>query len=129
MRLVPLLFLLVACSSHAEPEPASSAWSEVTGERVTVAWRADGGLVRNEDMDVELRVTNEGAPVAGAAIDVRGWMPDHGHGMVREPAVREVGGGHYVVEGLLLHMRGHWDVDVSVKADGWDDTARIEVDL
>ncbi len=116
----------------AEATPEHGGWTVGASDdgRFEVAWRATGGAVpRNEPFEMEVLVRRGGDPVEGATVKVRGWMPDHGHGMVREPLVREVGGGRYHVEGMLLHMRGEWDLLIDVTKDGVADTARSALEL
>jgi len=60
--------------------------------------------------------------VVGAAITVAPWMPEMGHGVFEKPVVREIGGGLYSVENIILIMGGRWDLRIHVKADGAEDT-------
>jgi len=95
-----------------------------------VAWRSlAGDLPRNRDFDMEARVLQDETVVVGAQVRVRGWMPAHGHGLVRSPPVTEVEPGLHRVSGMLLHMRGHWKVFFDVIHDGVGDIAAFEVEL
>ncbi|MDP6540073.1 MAG: hypothetical protein QF903_07625 [Planctomycetota bacterium] len=49
-------------------------------------------------------------PAAGIELAFDARMPQHGHGMRREPRVSELGEGRYRVEGILLHMPGYWEL-------------------
>ncbi|MDA1098475.1 MAG: amidohydrolase [Proteobacteria bacterium] len=49
----------------------------------------------------------ENAPFAGE-VRVGAAMPAHGHGMNYKPAVQKTAPGLYYAQGLMLHMRGHW---------------------
>ena len=121
----------------ATSAPAAAAFdlddwhvAEATPTDVTVAWRpATGRVPRNEPFEAEVRLLRGGAPVSGAHVVVDGDMPAHKHGLVRKPVVREVGDGRYAVEGLLLHMRGSWVVEVQVTVDGKIGTATYELEL
>jgi hypothetical protein len=74
--------------------------------------------------------TSSGDPVTTAEISVLGGMPLHDHGMPTRPRVTEyLGEGRYRLEGMRFHMNGHWEVSVTVKADGKVDTAVIALDL
>lgn len=58
----------------------------------------------------------QGAPVAGAAIDVGGHMPGHVHGLPTQPRVtREMAPGVYLVEGLKFQMEGWWVMQFSIR--------------
>ena len=95
-----------------------------------VAWRSDPApLPRNVACSLDVQLLRDGAPLAGARLEVRGWMPDHGHGLVREPTVIDQGDGRFRVDNLLLHMRGLWDLDFLVTEGTVGDRARFEVTL
>lgn len=95
-----------------------------------VAWRAVSGEVpRNREFELDVRVRRDGVLVGGATLAVRGWMPDHGHGTVREPIVTEVAPGEFRVVAMLFHMRGAWDLSFEVTKDGVTGTARTVVTL
>ncbi len=97
----------------------------------TVFWRpADGeDIPKNEEFALEVKLEKNGAPVSGAALAVRGWMPDHQHGMARQPRVTELGGGRYRVDGMLLHMRGHWQLFFDVTDDSAHATFAFDLEL
>lgn len=140
--------LAVACAGPVEREPAAAPattepaapeaepvrddWRRATapGGRYELAWRpADGEIPRNEEVELELRLELDGRPCPGVRVAVRGWMPDHGHGLVREPLVADLGDGRYRVEGLLLHMRGHWQVIFDVGEGAERDALVFDVEL
>lgn len=107
-----------------------SDWYVKEGESITVAWKPSGGTVpRNESFDMDVRLLRNNQPCSGARIVVSGWMPDHGHGMVRIPQITEEGDGCYRVTDMLLHMRGHWDLVFEVHAGTANDTVRFMLDL
>lgn len=115
------------------PEPAAT-WVEGTTAKGTyrVRWRPAAESVPLNDyfeLEVDLTRAADGAPVAGAGVHVRADMPAHGHGMNVVPAVREVGGGRYRAEGLLLHMRGHWKLGIDVIVEGTAESADFDLDL
>ncbi|MAF64565.1 MAG: hypothetical protein CMJ84_02745 [Planctomycetes bacterium] len=67
----------------------------------------------NEVFAVEVSVftdekRREPAVAVELAFDAR--MPQHGHGMRREPRVQRLGDGRFRVEGVLLHMPGYWEL-------------------
>ena len=91
-----------------------------------------GSIPINEGFEVEVFVTrNDEAktPVTGAEVAMTCFMPDHGHGMLREPRSREIGDGRYLVQGFLLHMDGFWTVSATVVVDGLAATADDELNL
>lgn len=98
-----------------------------------LTWSPVGGSIPiNEGFEVEVLVTrNDEAktPVTGAEVAMTCFMPDHGHGMLREPRSHEIGDGRYLVQGFLLHMDGFWTVSATVVVDGLAATADDELNL
>jgi len=145
--LLPTLLLVLspACVANKSEQPAPppttpvltgtaeldpSLWNLAFDETGTyeLAWRPEGGKVpRNEEFVVEALLLREGEPVSGARVALRGWMPDHEHGFVRQPLVTELGDGRFRIEGVLLHMRGNWQLFFDVEEG--KDYATIGFDL
>jgi hypothetical protein len=122
------------------PEPAadglpdfdSGTWTRVPSRAGTyvVYWRSlTGSVPRNQDFDMEVWVVRDGAPATAAHLGVNAWMPDHGHGMLREPRAEARGDGSFLVEGMLLHMRGHWTLLFDVLEGTSAETAEHGLDL
>jgi hypothetical protein len=124
--LVPGLVLGVsACAGPAEearPEAPEAPQSETPDPdwrtaatpdgRTTCSFRVVGGgdPPRNEDFELEVVLERDGERLRGAELVVSGFMPEHGHGMVRWPRTTPREDGSFLVEGMLLHMRGHWQL-------------------
>ncbi|MGZ3417965.1 MAG: FixH family protein [Polyangiales bacterium] len=64
-----------------------------------------------------------GAPVSGATITVKTWMPDHGHGSSIVPAVADSGGGKYALTRLNLFMPGIWEITFTIARGDTTETA------
>jgi hypothetical protein len=98
-----------------------------------VTWIPIGGFVPvNEHFELDVTVARADearTPVSNAAVVVDCQMPDHGHGMLREPRSEALGDGRYKVRGMLLHMGGHWTVALNVIVDGIASTADDTLDL
>lgn len=127
-----------AAASPDTPDPATppidlSGWQVAVGEHglFRLAWRPKDRAVipRNEDCQVEVLVLRDDAPCAGARVAVSGWMPDHNHGLVQVPVVTELGEGRYLASGVLLHMRGHWQLTLEASLGAELDVARFDLDL
>ncbi len=59
--------------------------------------------------------TADGAPVENATIVIDGGMPSHNHGLPTAPNVEaELGGGAYRVTGMRFHMRGDWEIRLTI---------------
>jgi hypothetical protein len=70
--------------------------------------------------------TREGEAVTDAAIDVRGGMPIHTHGLPTQPAVVELGGGQYRVEGMKFHMPGDWQITLTIDSSAGTDSVTFD---
>jgi len=115
-RALLAILLLSACGDQASEAPHPKLdltdW-HVAGDEdgLSLGWKPiDGPVPRNEEFELGVVVLDQGRGLAGVQLDVRGWMPDHGHGLVTTPRVVDEGSGAYRVEGLLLHMRGDWQL-------------------
>lgn len=92
----------------------------------------DGRIPINEHFSVDVTLTRNDetrTPVEGASVTISCFMPEHGHGMLREPRSEEIGEGKYRVNGFLLHMDGYWTVSVNLLVDGLAATAEDELRL
>ncbi|WP_373047513.1 FixH family protein [Vulgatibacter sp.] len=131
---VPLALLGGCMLMGGRPNPNANTSTTRFSEsgRYEVSYRPDVTPVPRRALHswtVELR-DRAGRPVDGATIRVDGGMPDHGHGLPTQPAVREaLGGGAYVVDGMKFNMGGYWVVDLAIDAPGGDDTVRFELNL
>ncbi|MFT7462015.1 MAG: hypothetical protein ACI9EF_000351 [Pseudohongiellaceae bacterium] len=124
----------------AEPsfvEPVSevldlSGWTVSSGASgfYDLAWRSvDGTVPRNEVFDMDVLLLRNGQSLTGPQVRVRGWMPDHSHGLVRTPLVTNLGDGRHRVEGVLLHMRGLWQLMFDVTDGQQTDCVTFELSL
>ncbi|HEX6884298.1 MAG TPA: hypothetical protein VF530_13045 [Planctomycetota bacterium] len=114
------------------PDFTAPGWTRVESRAGTyvVHWRTPAGAIpRNADFDLEVWVLRDGAPPAELLLDVNAWMPDHGHGMLRRPRAERQPDGSFRVEGLLLHMRGHWQVFFEMFEGTLAETAECAVEL
>lgn len=85
----------------------------------------------NEPFDLTLEVERkaDGAAAEGVTVSVDARMPAHNHGMNTTPQVTEQGGGTYLVDGMLFHMPGHWELYVEVEEGGSTERATFDVML
>lgn len=121
---------------EATPQPppdfSDPTWTLLTSRAgaYEVFWRSLSGKVpRNEDFTLEVWVLRNGVPLREARLGVNAWMPDHGHGMLRNPLPTARGDGSFRIEGMLLHMRGHWQLFFEVIEGTLSETAECELDL
>lgn len=76
-----------------------------------------------------LRVTHAGGkPLEHAHINVRGGMPEHGHGLPTQPKVSPgAKPGEYLVEGLQFSMPGWWEISFYISQDQRDDSVTLNL--
>jgi hypothetical protein len=118
--------------AQALPDFSDTSWSEVRSRAGTydVRWRSSSGQVpRNQDFALEVWVLKDGVVARDLHLDVNAWMPDHGHGMLRRPRAVAQPNGSFRVEGVLLHMRGHWKLRFEMLSGTVAETAEVALDL
>ena len=59
-------------------------------------------------------ISKDGEMQPGAAIEVKPWMPDHGHGTPVKIEITDMGEGQYMLDPLNLFMAGLWEVHLDV---------------
>ena len=139
-RWLLLLTLVLAGCRTVGGDPHESHDSDASFEygtsragMFTAAWRPVGGTVpENELFEIEV-LLYEGQdlalPMTGAQVLISAWMPDHGHGMNRQPRAVEVEPGRYSIRGVLFHMGGYWQLFVDVIRDGVSERAQFEITI
>ena len=105
---------LVLAAGQATACPRPHGWTggaKIAGELWTAWWRSEpASLPVSEHFSIRFHLC--GPPVDRAR--VRGWMPDHRHGMNYRPAVT-LNGLSGTAEGLLFHMPGRWQLILEVR--------------
>ena len=112
-----LAVLFLSCSGQRQPgvyedgQPVR-AFTPTEQGRFSVRWASQPHPIPiNEPFELILDVLG---PQADLTIEVQGWMPGHGHGMLRTPRVTPLGDGRYQVKGMLFHMQGAWELRVAL---------------
>ena len=72
--------------------------------------------------------SNSTQPLPGRTLLVEGWMPGHGHGMLRQSEVDDLGDGRYRVRGMLFHMPGTWELRIKVIETRLEEEFRVVED-
>lgn len=71
----------------------------------------------SQPFDMELSLCGDGLE-AIERVEVDAIMPAHQHGMNYEPRVEPKGAGEFSVSGMVFHMPGDWQVQVTVLGGG-----------
>jgi len=100
-------------------------------EEFVVSYSTDGPIAINRMHSWILHIeTADGAPVESAMIEVDGGMPAHDHGLPTRPRVtEELGNGDYRLDGVRFHMRGSWQMVVTIHTTTAEETVVIALQL
>ena len=82
----------------------------------------------NEPFVLQVSIFPRGGQQATAMI-VDAAMPEHGHGMNVQPRVTQLRPGRFVVEDMLFHMSGRWEIYFDITRDGVTSRAQDELTL
>ena len=80
------------------------------------------------DLTISVHSADQSSLVADAQLAADAIMPAHGHGMNTEPVVTASGDGTFLVEGMLFHMQGYWQLIVDVDGPDGADSVTFEID-
>ena len=86
----------------------------------------------NEEFEFELRVLDGAtrtSPIEDAELEVDARMPAHAHGLRQAPRLEALGPGRWRVDGLLLHMVGHWELHVDLRRGALTERAQLDLTL
>lgn len=112
--LLALLGLLPACSSEGGTDARPAVAIEYP----------DGGPPLNEHFS--FLVDTYGVEL----VDVDADMPAHGHGINTDPVFVLQEDGRYLVEGMLLHMPGAWELYFDLRtSDGGTNRIKLPLEL
>ncbi len=56
-------------------------------------------------------------------------MPEHGHGMNTRPEVQSLSNGRFLVQGMMFHMFGFWEIYLDITRHGVTERAQLELTL
>jgi hypothetical protein len=117
----------------APPPPAESDETQSqTGAFVVEYDPEPEPIPFNKLFSLRVRVL-ENTPIRSPAKDVQvvadAAMPEHGHGMNTKPTTRLLRPGEFMIEGMLFHMPGQWEIYIDVTRDGVTERARFPVTL
>jgi len=78
-----------------------------------------------QEWTVTLR-DKEGEPITPRSLVFLGGMPGHGHGLSSSPRVtKQLSPGRFLIDGVLLHMYGDWEIVIGVVGDVGADKVTI----
>lgn len=93
------------------PKPSPIPMNEPFTLDVVVLGEAEAGIGKNLKLDVDAA------------------MPEHQHGMNTRPRVQTSGDGRFLVEGMLFHMPGHWELYFDITDGAVSERAQFDINL
>ena len=123
-----LAVALVLAAGQAAACDRPQGWTggtKIAGELWTVWWRSEPAPI---PVAAQFSIRFH---LCGPSVDrvkVRGWMPDHRHGMNYRPAVT-LNGSSGTAEGLMFHMPGRWQLFLDIRSAAGRETLTAEAVL
>ena len=68
----------------------------------------------SKHFSLELMVCAKAGTPVPETLRINARMPEHGHGMNYNAAVRPLGGGRFQADGLMFHMPGRWQFEFEI---------------
>lgn len=89
------------------------------------------GVPLNEYFDLVVDVLNPvGQPLSyPVELEIDAGMRAHSHGMNTLPKIKPLGGSRFIVEQMLFHMPGEWNLTFKVKRGMMGDSADIDLEV
>lgn len=91
--------------------------SEQGGYRVTYTPTPDP-IPLNGFFRLKIDVQSLKGQPAATDLRIQASMPEHNHGMNVQPKVVALNPGQFEVRGLLFHMPGYWELEVTIPPEG-----------
>jgi len=127
-----------ASHAHEAAKPAT-AGAEASARRLesmgggyVVEYRTEPATIPlNELFSIRATVTHAaGGPVdESITLTPDARMPHHRHGMNTKPVVARLGPGEFLIEGMMFHMPGRWEIYFDMTRDGETERAMDVVEM
>jgi hypothetical protein len=111
----------------SSPQPAGDGLASAGGQYIVIYKPDPNPIPLNEPFNIEVQVLDAKSrkPLQnGFKLDVDGRMPHHRHGMNRQPTLQQREDGTSLVQGMLFHMPGRWEVYFDITRDGRTERAQ-----
>ena len=124
-----------AAVEGAKPPPPPPPWAEAsvvesTTGRWEVRWVSTPTWIPdNEPFELRVWVFDSAGELADVELAVDAAMPQHGHGMNRVPEVVPGEDGGFLVDGLLFHMPGRWELYFDITQGALTERAQVVIEF
>lgn len=125
------LLTATACGPTPEEQSVPVAPDQVTTADGLYLLKLDAvpqPYVAGSDASLTVELLADGEAVDGALLNVKPWMPDHGHGISPGPEVTVQGAGRYEAA-WVFSMPGYWELTLTVDADDGQDSAVVAYEV
>ena len=121
-----IVLILAACSASDVPLAPDELHTDTGLYHLALSTEPDPPVA--DDFTLRLDITSGGEAVEEATLTVEPWMPAHGHGVLDDPVVSELGGGAYQADWAWA-MPGYWEVTLTIDAKAGVDTAVVAYEV
>ena len=114
-----LALALTVGAAQAACPPNEADGVVLTAGELVLAYRQAGKAGRipmAKHFALEIQLCDRGNVSAARLVRADATMPEHRHGMNYRPQIKPLGGGRFRVDGMMLHMAGHWELAFEVQA-------------
>ena len=131
LRNLFLIVMMCATGDLVQAADEHGVWKSRAGHfQVTYTSEIEPLVINRIHSWVLHIVDANGEPISGASISVQGGMPVHDHGLPTVPQVTSgPEPGQYLLQGLRFHMRGEWELELTIQAGETRDVVIVAVEL
>lgn len=128
--LLAAVLLGPSAARACDPHLRGAGYERVEGKRYVLAWRAVPAIHVSEFFALEVALCSRDGQPRISTLRVEPTMPEHGHGMNYRASVRPQGPDRFIVEGLLFHMPGRWELrfDINAGTERESLTGQVQLD-
>lgn len=119
--LVALALSVITSGAQATCPPATADGTVLKAGGLVLAYRPvlkgkPDRIPMAQHFALEVQLCDKGGISTARLHKADATMPEHRHGMNYRPLITPLSDGRYRVEGMMLHMAGHWQLAFEVRA-------------
>ena len=119
--LVALALGVITSAAQAACPPDATDGAVLKAGELVLAYRPvlagkPGRIPMAKHFALEVQMCDKAGVSVARLQKVDATMPEHRHGMNYRPLITPLGGGRFRVEGMMLHMAGHWQLVFEIQS-------------
>ena len=129
--LLAIALFLTACSSK-QPTEIETNTSILTQQReYLITWHSTPETIPlNEYFELHIRIDKSQHSIDDLVeLSLDAGMKQHNHGMHTRPLIERLSNNQFIVKGMLFHMRGEWQIQLTASQGAVKDSAEIKIVL